>query len=208
MKNLIFSIILILATGVFALGQTESGKVLIGTSMNLIGPNTSIFSSAPNSAGVNFGSAKFKSGNFESDATNFIMFNLSPKVGFFMVENGLLGIDLTFLYMKEEDDDAAITEVGVGPFFRYYFPAEKVVRPFVHAQAGIGQVSFGEGDEFKTSTMSYNLGAGGVFFLSEKVSFDLMFGYYRKQLKEKSSDDNSRVLLGSFGLAAGLSIFL
>lgn len=207
MKKSFWIIMLVLAAGSFCYAQTEQGTVLVGTSTNLVGTNFSLAQGVNNNAGISFGSTKFKSDDFESESEGITTFNLAPKVGFFVADNALLALDLSFAYLKEENDDDALTSINAGPFFRYYFSAGNFY-PFVQAQFGIGQISFGDGANNKTNLMNYGAAAGGAFFVGDKVSIDLLLGFNHQQAKEKENDNNARSIANVFGFAVGVSVFL
>jgi hypothetical protein len=207
MKNLMSTIIFISFFFVLSYAQTEEGTILLGTSSTLIGTNFSLVPDAANNVGISFGSSKFKSDDFESESEGVTAFNIAPKVGYFIVDDGLLGFDLSFNFLKSENDDDPVTGISFSPFFRYYLPTENF-RPFVQAQGGLGLISVGSGDENKTNILNYGAGVGGAFFIGEKVSIDLMAGFNHQEARDKASSNNARSIANLFGLAAGLSVFL
>lgn len=207
MKKVLSILICALCTTGFLYAQTESGTILLGTSSSIVGSNFSLLPESSNNAGISFGSTKFKSDSFEGESEGVTAFNLSPKVGIFVVDGGLLGFDLSFAYVKGENDDDPITGISFGPFFRYYF-SNANFRPFAQAQVGIGQVSFGPDDNDKTNLLNFGGGAGGSIFVSEKVAIDLMAAFNHQEAKDKDNSNNARSIANLFGLIVGVSVFL
>ncbi|MCO6487242.1 MAG: hypothetical protein J5I98_02435 [Phaeodactylibacter sp.] len=205
MKKALFFAVSLFTLAFTANGQTEEGGIMLGTSTQLLGTGIVSGVESTSTAGIAFASSKDKSDNFESDAYNTTVFNLSPRMGAFVATDFLVGGELTFVYLKGEDDDDPTTSIAVGPFFRYYIPTDNV-RPFFQADVSVGQVSFGKDD--KANNLKFGLAVGGAFFVNEKVSIDLLVAYRRSQYKEKDSPDNSRLIQGVFGLGAGFSFFL
>lgn len=207
MKKVLSILICTIITSVLLQAQTEKGTILLGTTTSLVGATFSLLPESTNNAGISFGSTKFKSDSFESESEGVTAFNLAPKVGFFVVDGVLIGIDLGFAYLKGENDDDPVTGINFGPFFRYYFSTANF-RPFAQAQIGIGQVSFGPDDNDKTNILNYGGGVGGAIFVGEKVAIDLMAAFNHQQGKDKGNSNNAKSIANLFGLVVGVSVFL
>jgi hypothetical protein len=165
---------------------------------------------------LGFGSHTSKSDDSEDPSpTKNLHFNLMPKAGYFVVNNLVLGLDLTFSTMRMKDDDYKynLSILGAGPFVRYYVPLEKVM-PFFELNGSLGssRTKYSSDqfeDEFKSSVNSVGGGAGVAILLGRNVTFDLLAGYSRIVVKEKEdNEDNWRDIYNSVGLKLGFTIIL
>lgn len=188
MKKGIVTIFAILLT-VTAFAQfTNQGTFLIGGSSNL---------------GLNFLSRKSKlgSGDFQ-DGPKTTSFNISPQLGYFIIDNLAIGGTLDFSSSKEEDDTFTYTEssVFVGPFVRYYFD-----KLYAEGNFGVGSAKsdFG-GSENKSSLSGWNIAAGYALLLSDAVALEPQIGYASVSAKNNDSDITSR----NSGLFVNLSLFV
>lgn len=203
-KAIFFAAFILILTGTVS-SQTEEGGIMLGTSTQIFGSGLITGLESHNNAGLAIVSSQFKSDNFNPDSDRTTVLNFSPRMGAFVATDILVGGELNFIYIKDKDANDPTTSVNFGPFLRYYFIAENF-RPFAQANVSIGQTSFGKDD--KANNLQFGVAVGGAFFLSEKVSADLMIGYTRSQSKEKDSPTNSRTINGIFGFGAGFSFFL
>ncbi len=191
--------------------QTEKGKKLVAISSALgIGGSTNGFA---------FSSTKSKSDSFESDPIKSSSFNLSPRVGFFVVDNFVIGAEVFYGFAKQDDfifqgdvviDEVKTNTIGGGPFFRYYFQTKRVL-PFVEAGLIIGtsNTSFGDLDDDKNNLLNYGGGAGIAVPLGAKVSFDAILRYSHFEIKATEDNNNNfRTISNAFSLGLGFSIYL
>ena len=218
MKKAVFLIAVTLfftSNNLFA--QTEKGRTLIAIS-SALGNNGG-------DTGLSFASTKIKSDDFESDGTNSFNFNLSPRLGYFLTNDLVVGLELTYSFLRFENpglqgfggSETKSNQYSGGPFIRYYFKGEKV-RPIIE-----GGLSFGRntntseganpvdgGDlEFSSNLFSYGGGAGLAVSLGNHVSFDALLVYLNSQVKPTdNNDNNSRSIVSAFSLRLGFSIYL
>jgi hypothetical protein len=122
-----------------------------------------------------------------------------PQVGYFFLKNLVLGAQLTVDYT--EQGSIHITDLGAGPYVRYYF-GETKARPFF-----TGDMSF-INSRIKTETTSINsqafqyfLGGGASFFINENVAVDGILGY--RHSKYKNEDGT-----GGLSFKVGFQVFL
>ena len=196
--------------------QMNQGKVLIGLSSRM-GVYSLISSTSTDIFSLGFSSIKSKSdaADFEEDpADKMSSINFQPKIGIFVIDNLALGLDFslaTFKYKEESDDDeTTISTFGVGPFIRYYLPAEKIA-PFFEANAVFGsrKYKWDPSDEDKSSLFAIGGGAGVAVPLGDKVTFDLLIGYNSYEEKDKEdNEDNFRTVTGTFGIKFGFIVFI
>ena len=196
--------------------QTNQGNLTVGTSssLNLIGSDSDIM-------GFGFSTVKFKSdrtGFQEEDADKVASFNLSPEVGYFVIDNLAVGIDLNVGTSKvtegTSNDSSTDNLIAAGPFVRYYIPTTRVL-PFVEVGASFGRVitkydgGFLDGEEFKTNLRSIGGGVGVAAPLGDKVTLDIMAGYQSITIKaDENNDDNDRTVTGTIALRLGFTVFL
>ena len=95
---------------------------------------------------------------------------------------------------------------------RYYIPFGNL-SAFVEAKALFGsnkdkfEGTFEEEDTY--SILHYGGAAGIAIPIGQKVTFDLALGYRSTTVKAKEdNDDDNRVVLGTFGLNLGVSVYL
>jgi len=202
--------------------QPDQGKWLLGMSsrVSLFGWYGS--GAATDFMSINFSTSKDKSDSGDDgDKTHIKGVNLSPRAGYFIVDNLVAGLDLnmaSFTYKWESeyygDEKEVFTIFSMGPFVRYYFPVEKV-KPFVEGFAYFGNIKDkyedddGDTETDKLSNNTFGGGAGVAFPIGEVASFDLMLGYNSNTIKYKEdNEDNYRTVTGTFGIRFGFVFFL
>jgi hypothetical protein len=213
-KSIVLFFVLTFLPLVASEGQITKGKMQVGvsSSFNFVSFGTGIMD-------VGFTSIKQKSnaaGYVEPDGEKITTFNLLPKVGYFFVDNFVAGLDVCLSSSTDKsasDSKSTMTYFGVGPYFRYYFPGNKIM-PFIEFSTLFGSIndkytSDSFSDSYKTSLMSIGGGAGMAVKLGEKVTFDIMAGY--NSLTEKEKEDNvndERTVYGTFGFKLGFVYIL
>lgn len=217
------TVILILFMLVFWLGelyaQTNKGNTLVGLSTTL-----NLASNGSDIMGLGFSTVKYKSdaGGFsEDDADKMRQFGLTPKVGYFIADNFLVGVDVYIAYNWEKDggsDDVfARTLFSAGPYVRYYF-ASSNLKPFVETSATFGGInneytygddSFMEDEEYKSSLWSFGGGVGLGIPIGDRAFFEGMVGYQSITIKDKEDNpDNERTVINTIGIKIGISVVL
>jgi hypothetical protein len=216
--TLLTVVILTISLG-FLNAQTNQGKVLLGVSstLSLAGTGTDLMN-------LGYSSVKYKSdadGFEESDPDKMTSINLLPKVGYFVIDNLALGLDVNIALSTTKDgensDKYSQTLLSVGPFIRYYIPTSKVL-PFFEINGSFGSINNKsdyrdntnwEDEEYKSSVMSIGGGIGIAAPLSDRVIFDVLVGYNSLTVKDKEdNDDNDRTVIGTLGLKIGFTVLL
>jgi len=199
--------------------QTEKGKLLLGVSSRTSLGLFNLSGCSPDIMSVGFTTVKYKSDEYSDDEKEkYTSLNLSPRIGYFLVKNLALGVDLNLAYMKvgttASDETDKYTTFSAGPFARYYIPAGKVY-PFVEAGAAFGSIVYNfEGSEYGDEKIKYGLtlfngGAGIAVPIGNRASFDTMISYNSMTTKDKEDNpDNGRTIAGTFGIRFGFMIFL
>jgi outer membrane protein len=215
MKKLIM---LVTALSFFSLtvleGQINQGRMLIGvaTSINYMSFGSDLMN-------LGFTTVKQKSnapGYVEPDAEKTTTINLLPRVGYFIIDNLVVGLDLSvssYTAKYSSDSKSTMTYLGVGPFVRYYIPGTSVM-PFFEIGGLFGSLnekytSASYSDSYKYGMMSIGGGAGISVKLCEKVAFDIMAGYNSMTEKAKENNENDvRTVYGTLGVKLGFVCIL
>lgn len=213
-KTFILIFIIISADTGFLSAQTTKGTFLLAemTSIDVVGYYAQ--------SSLNLGWTTYKSKNDsgdESDPIKAFSINLIPRVGYFVVDNLVLGLDFDINYARSKRQDSDFiyksTLFTTGPFIRYYIPTQRLL-PFAEINYSIGSNVYKWTDEIgeggnKNQVQQFGFGIGMGFPLGEKVSFDTLIGYQSHIVKAKeNNEDNARDIIGSIGLRLGLTIFL
>jgi hypothetical protein len=150
-------------------------------------------------AGGNAGFNSYKQGD-----DKVFMFNVSPNIGYFFINNFAGGLRLNFLRSKQKGADDAYVSYGVAPFLRYYFlPGAEKLNVFADASYGFDQDKYGSSKE---SGNHYSIMAGPVLFLSPNTGLEFAL-YYRSSggdLHENPAGDRAN----NFGLNIGFQVHL
>jgi opacity protein-like surface antigen len=190
MKKSITTVIAIMFT-ITAFSQfTNKGTVLLGGSSNL---------------GLSFLSEKFKSssGDFQ-DGDKITSFNISPQVGYFFINNFVMGLSIDVESLKSKNDNFDFEETSsfflAGPFARYYMD-----KFYLEGTVGLGSAksesTFSEGEN-KNSLTGWSLGAGYAVMLSDAVALEPQINY--SSISAKDDDFVNR----TGGLSLNLSLFV
>ncbi|MFN3802834.1 outer membrane beta-barrel protein [Belliella pelovolcani] len=200
----------LLCCGFAAKSQTEKGKLLFGasTSFGLGEANT------PMTIGFSSSELKFEDGSTVEVKNSNIYF--APKVGYFILDNLALGLNLAASFSNGETTQAVI-EVenksnlfAIGPFARYYFTGDKI-RPFTELSSLFGlrneknQVGTVTTDN-KYSLTSISGGLGMAVLLGERSSLDFMASYNSFKLRE--SEDSFINRQKTIGIKLGFTFFI
>jgi outer membrane protein len=211
-KSILILISLLLAFSFTSNAQTEKGKVLLGTTVNLAGNIVNYISPQSNNIGVSFGTATTKYGEYESES-KLTIFNFSPQVGYFFTDGLVGGATINFVNYTEKDKDSdekySNSIFKAGPFLRYYFDLEKV-KPYLHLSTSFGNISYDDSD-YKTNIMDIGGGVGLAVFFNDFVSFDVIAGYNYFKMTEENSDDPTydvESTMGNIALDIGFTILI
>jgi hypothetical protein len=168
----------------FLNAQTQKGGFLVGLYSDMFD--------------LGYTTMKYEYNTYEND-TKYFNFNLSPKVGYFVIDNLAVGIDLDFGFTLFNDRNNTTT-ISAGPFARYYIPTSKVL-PFLELGGSIGS----SGDN---TTVNYGGGIGLAVPLGGRVMADLLAGYHHGSSKDRESSNDMSIKTGRIGLELGFTILL
>lgn len=125
-------------------------------------------------------------------------FSLNPNLGFFVADNFAVGAGLSVNFSKQGNIKS--TELGVGPYARYYF-GKGNTKPFIVTEASYLTSNNKTGDVKNTSTgVGYLLGLGFAAFVSDMVAVEGLAGY-------NYSDFNGTPGAGGFAMRLGFQLY-
>ncbi|MFW6328135.1 MAG: outer membrane beta-barrel protein [Bacteroidota bacterium] len=200
--------------------QVNQGKIILGLSSSFGVTNTST-----DFMNIGFSTVKEKSdadGFEEGDPSKMTRINFSPRLGYVVTDNFVIGLDLnTVIGTQKAGDDAgdkySQSMVAVGPFIRYYISSATVL-PFLEVSSQFGTLkdkydfsdnTFFEDQEYTASLTSVGGGVGIAAPLGEKVHFDVLVGYNSLTIKDKEdNEDNERSVLGTAAIKLGFTVLL
>ena len=219
MRTITILIIALCLAGTASLqAQTEKGHWLIGASSRTQGI-FNVLGSEPSIMNLGFTTWKDKDDSGEEDyQEKHISINMSPRLGYFVVKNLAVGLEMNLAVWKnswgdEYETSNKISFFTAGPFVRYYIPAGKIYF-FLEAGAAFGNqkqiFQTEESDDISTASAKCFGGGGGIALpLGKKVTFDTMLTYNSLNIKEKEDNpDNRHSIIGTFGIKFGFHIFL
>ena len=211
-KNLLLLTLVCLFTFPVLNAQMNQGSIMtavssaFGTNLSWEGmnPGTNLF-------GIGVTTTKYD-GDAEYRATSF---NLQPRVGYFIIDNLAVGLDLAISSCNEkeldDDDTWKVTMLAAGPFARYYYPLAKIY-PFVEVGVAFGSMTdkadYGEGEDTEKYGLTiFGGGVGAAVPLGNRVTFDAMLGYNSFKVKEKDTEYDWDMSTGTIGIKAGFTVF-
>ena len=198
--------------------QTNKGTIYIGMS------NAQNFTESGNNfMNLGYSSATIKGDNDEgeaSDSDKTFSVNLIPKVGYFVFDNLVVGLDVNLAFLKRNYWGSSIDYYnwfyGTGPFVRYYIPTSKVMLFFeLNSLYSINkhnwEFSFIDGRDFdsKANILTFGSGVGIAVPIGKKVNFDIQAGYNFSSIKAfPDNTDNYLKRVKSMGLKFGFTFLL
>ncbi|HEY9049633.1 MAG TPA: porin family protein [Ohtaekwangia sp.] len=133
--------------------------------------------------------------------------SFSPSVGYFVIDNLSVGIDLQLSQTKRDDgfggDDKVKTFLA-GPFVRYYkFTSNDKFAFYGQAgfQFGTTKTEPDGGNEVKSGTFNFYISPGFSYFFNEHWALDLQFRGIQYQTYDPNKDvDNNKQTSFTFGV--------
>ncbi len=184
MKKLLLFAFVFAATTFTALAQTEKGKWVVGTSMEL----STYKSTDPNEVYPN--------------KEKYIQFN--PEMGYFIKDNLALGLLIEFQNAKYQDTNNDVSEYSgflIGPSAKYYFPLAQRFKFYSALAVPFGTIirkNTGYSDE-KTQTMRVELTPGFTFFPTNKIGIEFGLGRLRFESSKTGEEKTNGFTFGVLG---------
>jgi len=143
--------------------------------------------------GANFGFSSASSDteqNINGDASSTIgtsasQFNISPAIGYFLMNNFALGIGMDYTFNQIEQADGTQEEdqdVLFGPMARVYMPIGNNMSFFLESTVGFGSSSDqsnvdGDAQDISTSVFALGIGPGFTIFSNNAIGIEALAKY-------------------------------
>ncbi len=202
MKKL--ALIVLLAFFGTANAQTEKGNWIV---------------SGATSLGFNNNKITNKSGDVSVDGQKTTTFNIKPAIGYFVIDNLAVGLDLGYEVKKYDefiniDEKIKVTTntFSVLPSATYYFKTDSKAFPYVGAGAGYALNSSKTANiaPYKTNFFQWKAKAGLAYFITPSIAIDLGFSYDQLSTKfdESQMTRENKVIFKNFGANVGINVVL
>ncbi len=124
-------------------------------------------------------------GDADGERPSSAQFSISPKLGYFVMDNLAVGIglDYTFSEVKEPNKDRTKdSDLLFGPFGRMYLPLSDDVAVFLEGNFGFGNSSDimdfnGETQNISTNIFAIGVGPGLTVFSNDAIGVSAIFKY-------------------------------
>ena len=222
MKTLIISlsILCVFSLSVLAEGPFDKGKWILAGTMPFGGSSEDMEHLAGvNGAGIFFGSNWTTNGQ-TSDKDKFTSWAFTPMVGFFVIDNLAVGLNLNLRGQTDKeaggDDKSKFSTIAVGPWVRYYLAQYPLLNNnvfvFGDVRAGFGgwkqvYTSGSTSQTYKEGLTQFGIGPGIIFVPADCFSIDFMIQYNRVIWNDKDSSEGHKWHTSSFGFAFGLTFY-
>jgi len=203
-QYIVFLFLLFGSSMLFA--QVEKGKWLLACYSNL---------------GIDIGKYKWESSD-GGDVTEYkyTQFNLTPMAGYFVIDKLAVGLFMDYQYYKDENVDNSSDlwknkSFTIGPFAKYYILEYKGIWPYVGGGIGFGSGKSGyEDSEHKWNILTYRVGVGATYFLTDNVGLDLSLGYnydaqkYDNSIEKSTNASDNKDYNSGFKMGIGFIVTL
>lgn len=138
--------------------------------------------------------------------TNGFNMNLTPKLGYFVMDNWVIGGEVNLNVYSPKGTGVTQTNWGVGAFTRYYFGDSQIDsilkngRFFGEGNVGFSGINSGAGSS--TNGLGLGIGAGYSYFITKNVGLEALLKYDGVVGGGNSSTN------GNLGLAIGFQIYI
>lgn len=103
--------------------------------------------------------------------------DLSPNVGYFVVDNFSIGGIVSFSFNNPSGSSNNSLSFGLAPFVRYYFrKSDKIINPFLQGSYSFNRSKIQSGGGYYKSS-EYSLKGGSAFFLNSSVALEITIEY-------------------------------
>lgn len=132
-------------------------------------------------------SIKFQSTNMddEGDGPSSAQFTMAPNVGYFPVDNFVLGLGMNYTFSSIDEPNQDRNEDSnllFGPFMRYYFPFNDDTALFFQTDFGFGNASDdlligGQRQKITSNIFALGIGPGFTIFSDAAIGIEALFKY-------------------------------
>lgn len=225
MKTLMTSLSILCLLCVFTLNsraegpQLTKGSIFLGTTTDLSGSFGDFeHLGGGNTAGLSFGSS-WSSNGTTSDKDKYTRWNLTPKVGYFIIDGLAAGLNINLRgeSSRGSDDKYSFSTTTFGPWVRYYAMQWTLcggrLIPFAEGKAAWGNYKdkYTSGSSTytdKESLSEYAIGPGLVLFIADYISLDMMIAYKKVTWKWDDAGESAKYHDSVFGFTFGFSFFI
>lgn len=192
--------------------QTETATTLPTAKGNwIIGGSTNL--------GFNSNKATQKSGDYSVDGQKTTTFNVTPTVGYFVIDNLAVGLNLGYEVQKQDasydfNQTAKVTNTvfSVIPSVTYFIEADSKAFPYISAGAGYAAIKT---KVASTETQNDNYfvwggKAGLAYFITPSIAIDLGLNYQQLSTKyeETFSTAENKIIFKTLGASIGFNFVL
>ncbi|HMQ50332.1 MAG TPA: hypothetical protein PKA00_23095 [Saprospiraceae bacterium] len=125
------------------------------------------------------------SNNEEGEGPSSTQFNISPSVGYFILDHFALGIGMDYTYnaIREPNQDKNDgSNLLFGPFVRYYFPVDEDIAFFAVTNFGFGNSSDNQlvgtsQQSIQSNIFAVGIGPGFSIFSNSAIGLEALFKY-------------------------------
>ncbi len=170
--------------------------------------------------GIDFNSStsKYTAEGNSIDGPKVSTFTITPSVGYFVISNLAIGVDLGFNSTKTTFKNSTLgvdytdetSTFTVLPNATYYFPTASKVRPYLGAGVGYGSLTgYNEITDTDDTTggLLWGVKGGLVYLVNSNIGLDLGAGYNSFTVKQTEQNVELKTVANTFGVSAGVSIF-
>jgi hypothetical protein len=185
---------------------TDAGNFLLGTTLGFSSASSVITQST-------------SGGNTEEDRPSSAQLSIAPKVGYFLIDNFVLGIgmDYTFSRVQEPNkDNITDSDLLFGPFARYYFVVAKDMAFTLEANFGFGNATdvinlAGESRSQTTNIFAFGIGPGFTIISDDAIGISAQVKYNYAKSKFNTDLGGTQATLESltnqFDFSVGLQFY-
>lgn len=206
-KNLLLIFVIIMTAASAASGQfTDRNRFLIGSAVGF----------ATNTSNISYAS---QTPVITSEEPQNTQWNVSPSIGYFLLNNFALGIGLDYTSSTEKDagdEKTTDSDLLFGPFARYYFPfGDKAF--FLQTNFGFGNSSDNlligtERQNINTNILAVGAGPGFTIFSNDAFGLEALVKYNYARSKFDVSvagvKTTTTTKTNQVALSLGLQIYL
>lgn len=169
--------------------------------------------------GFNNTTTTVKGGGYPEDNPKVNKFNVTPSVGYFVIDKLAVGIDMDFSNMvtKYNKTKLTTTSFAVMPTAAYYFANDSKFVPFLGAGIGYATVKdkgemevmgYPVSSETKMDGLMWRVKGGLTYMATQSLGINLGISYDQFSSKETYMNTKFTTNIKNFGVNAGFSYFI
>ncbi|MBN2833329.1 MAG: outer membrane beta-barrel protein [Candidatus Delongbacteria bacterium] len=149
-------------------------------------------------AGTSLESSLVSTESYDRDKVETSSFKFTPRVGYFLASNVVVGLDFLISNTNEKEDgnEYKSNTYAIGPFTRLYFGKDKI-KFFLHAGLGFGKntsehyssYAGSYDNKVKSNLKTHEFGGGISIFLLPKIALEVGILHGNASLKNTNHDN-------------------